>query len=174
MFKVKLYKTFLDKEMNSTNKKRIKGITIYTGYECRCSIECPNYRNCKYKAKHHNSKLSELRFNIVNYFRYHCKLFKIPNLSYAGPIFFGKFNRDLSGTSMCPYKMDRIKSCLYCKYSYIGGDDGIHFCCSNKEYAETEYKDCNTITKDGVKECKFFEWCDYFKNWDETGNPISN
>lgn len=105
MFKISIYKDpFPYPECESKGHLTIH---IKTGYTCGDRSICPHSSECKYKANHrfHNFSVCIHRF-----FEYNFKI-KLPHL-----IYIGKHWKRLSGTSKCPYKMERIYTCLDCSH----------------------------------------------------------
>lgn len=145
-------------------RKKITGIMILHGYHCMNSCYCDCASKCKYRKgyKFHNWSVAVRRF-----FEYKLHI-KLPHLLYIN-----KKSTDLSGTTKCPFKKERMYSCHNCKY-HSGFDEYMKGLCGNQER--------NRLNKEGKwrehylpgeLRCKFFEKNEYADNWDRnTGERI--
>lgn len=144
-------------------RKKITGIMILHGYHCMNSCYCDCALKCKYRKgyKFHNWSVAVHRF-----FEYKLHI-KLPHFLYIN-----KKSTDLSGTTKCPFKKERMYSCYDCKYQH-GMDEYMHGLCNNKQYGNASYEESRHPTNPCV--CKFFEKNEYADNWDRnTGEKIWN
>ena len=137
-------------------RKKIKGITFEIGYYCKQSCDCCHGYECKYRPdyRYHNWSI-----NVRRWIR------EKTGLDINFPWYFQRHRVDFSGTTMCPYKMDRIYTCYDCLYSA-----GIREC-SNEMYRSSSWKDCHDEDTP-VGRCKFFEVDPMYANYDKKTGEI--
>lgn len=139
-------------------RKKIVGVYIEYGYECM-NTNCYCRHKCKYCK---GQRLHNLLVGIRRWFEYKLNI-KIPALLYVSKRF-----TDLSGTTKCPFKVERRYSCVHCKY-HGGFDDYMEGICTNKKYINDPMKYCQF----GVGHCTLFQKAKWADNYDKkTGEMI--
>lgn len=142
-------------------RKRITGIMIMHGYQCGSSCYCNCASKCKYRKgyKFHNWSVAIHRF-----FEYRLHI-KLPHFLYIN-----KKWTDLSGTTKCPFKKERMYTCYDCKYQN-GMDEYMNGLCGNKQYHNASYEESRHPTNSQI--CRFFEKSEWADRWDKnTGEKI--
>ena len=162
MFKISFDRDLLNNDPKKRNK--ITGLIITCGYHCSNSFRCKCGSKCKYRKgfTFHNWSVGVHRF-----FEYRLHI-KLPHLLYIQRQY-----TDLSGTTKCPFQMERIYTCFDCKY-HAGFDEYMKGICGNKErhrlVEERKWEELDV--PDVPYRCKLFEkreWADKFdKNTGET------
>ena len=162
MFKINFTHDLLNEDPEK--RKKITGIQITHGYHCSNSYRCEHGRKCKYRKgfKFHNWSVSVHRF-----FEYKLHI-KLPHLLYIG-----KEYTDLSGTTKCPFKIERQYSCIDCKY-HAGYDEHMKGICGNTERHDLIIAGKgNECYMPGHRHCTFFEKSEWADKWDKkTGQRI--
>ena len=130
--------------------------------ECFCPYRYKCKRRCSFKM--HNFRVRVSSF-----------LYQHFNIDWHVPITHRhRINGNLSGTHLCPYKLERIYSCWDCEYQ-AGVDKYYKGLCSCKERAEAISNGTYSFNDDMNYEgrCKFFKLSDYGNRWDrKTGERI--
>ena len=159
MFKIYALRNFMDEDPKK--RKKIEAITIVCGYRCNEALWCPNGADCKYLRKNShswNNFLVELR---------RVSKIKLKKEIHI-PIYFSRHSANLSGTTKCPYHMDRVFTCKDCIYS-----SDIN--CTNKERLELVAKGRgNEVFDPGIPiKCKLFKINEWSGNYDKrTGDTL--
>lgn len=158
MFKIYALRNF--REEDPKKRKKIIAISLVCGYRCNEASWCPNGADCKYLRKNShvwNNFLVELR-RISR-----IKLKKEIHI----PIYFKRHSTNLSGTTKCPYHMDRVFTCMDCMYS-------ADINCINKERLELIAKGRgNEIFDPGMtRKCKLFKINEWSGNYDKRTGDI--
>jgi len=160
VFKISFTRDLLNDDPKK--RKRITGIDIRHGYNCRASTWCNCSNKCKHKS---NYKFHNWSVRVHRFFEYKLHI-KLPHLLYIG-----KHSVDLSGTTKCPFNKSRYYTCWDCKYSDCD-PDGV---CLNEERNNTPVEERKIIDPDWGEygKCKFFEKSEWADNWDRnTGERI--
>lgn len=147
-----------DKEL----QKKTKYYKIEIGYNCSNSCVCDCRDKCRYNAKYtwHNFIVSIRRFF---YRKFNIELGRLP-------FYFERHYTDLSGTTTCPFKKERMYSCIHCSY-HAGFDEYMKGLCSNKERTDSTWKDTQHPSQPVV--CKYFKKNNFADNYDKkTGDMI--
>lgn len=138
------------------NPEKITGIKIIHGYQCSSACYCGYAKICKYRKgfKFHNFSVAVHRF-----FEYRLHI-KLPHLLYIN-----KRWTDLSGTTKCPYKKDRLYTCWDCVYC-DGNVDGI---CLNPKRGTATKKELEVIDVywGNHHRCGLFKKNEWADNWDK-------
>ena len=159
MFKVRFSRDLLND--NPELRKRINGLHVEIGYNCSNGCYC----DCGYKCKHRNNYRWHNFWVEVSRF-----LYRKFNIDWHNPIYITKHYVDLSGTPKCPFKKERMYSCIHCKYQ-AGYDEYMKGLCSSKEHRETPRKESRHPTNPRI--CKFFEKNNWADKYDKaTGEMI--
>lgn len=159
MFKVR----FMHDLLNSDPKlrKRIKGLLVEVGCECQVSCYCDCCNKCKYKS---NYKWNNFWVGVSRF------LYRKFKIDWHNPIHITKHRVDLSGTTKCPFKKERMYHCMDCKH-HAGYDEHMKGLCGNKAYHNASWAESQHPTNPCV--CKFFEKNDWADNWDRNTGEIT-
>jgi hypothetical protein len=159
MFKVRFsHDLFND---NPELRKRIKGLHVEIGYNCSNGCYCDCGSKCKHRS---NYRWHNFWVNVSLFLR------RKFNIDWHNPIYITKHYVDLSGTSKCPFKKERMYHCIHCKH-HAGYDEYMKGLCSNKEWRNASYTEAQHPTNPQI--CKFFEKNNWADNYDkETGEMI--
>lgn len=159
MFKVRFFHDLLNDDPKL--RKKIKGLHVEIGYNCSNGCYC----DCGYKCKHRsNYKWHNFWVEVSLFLR------RKFNIDWHNPIYITKHYVDLSGTSKCPFKKERMYHCIHCKYQ-AGYDEYMKGLCSNKGHRDTPWRERRHPTNPQI--CKFFEkneWADKYDK--DTGETI--
>ena len=145
-------------------RKKITGIKITCGYQCRSACYCDCAKKCKYRK---GFPFSNWYVSIRRFFEYQLHI-KLPYW-----LFITKTYTDLSGTTKCPFKKERRYTCFDCK-SHGGFDEYMNGLCANKEYIRLNKEGrASEHYVPGQSYCKFFEKSEWADKWNKnTGERI--
>lgn len=145
--------------------KHFKWLVFEHGIACT-ECFCPHRSKCKRNRsfKWHNFSVRVSRF-----------LYRHFNIDWHIPITHRyKIEANLSGTPLCPCKLERRYSCWDCQYQ-AGIDEYCKGLCGCKERAEAIKNGTYDFVYDrnGESRCQYFELSDYGNRWDRrTGERI--
>lgn len=146
--------------IDENGKYKIDGILIEHGRDCWESCWCKYGAKCKYRSKY---RFHNMCACINRFFQYRLgwRWFRIP-------IYIQSHSSDMSGTTLCPHHMPRVKTCWSCTYSC--GDRECRNKLRNKLIREGKFEELECGES---RRCKLFEPDDWFERYDrKTGDVL--
>ena len=158
MFKVRFSRDLFNEDPKL--RKRIKGLHVEIGYNCSNGCWCDCGDKCKHRS---NYKWHNFWVEVSLFLR------RKFNIEWHNPIYITKHYVDLSGTSKCPFKKERMYSCTHCKYQ-AGYDEYMKGLCGNKErHKAMKEGDFNRYNDDNFhRRCKLFEVAEWATKYNKT------